>query len=621
MNSTLSESNAGYGRRILRDTAVETKFDSTVSAMVFALLKSHGKVPSPSLIERFNLVYDQSDIDSTLRNNSDLDLKTIEVYIESGVTKEDKGANGIVFTPNYIIDYILSNIGITNSDCTIIDPSCGCGSFLVRATKYLAERFNKTYKEIISMNIYGIDVIPQFVDSTKLILSLLCIIHDEDPTDLKFNIICQNSLESDWEQAFNCGKFDFVIGNPPYSNPHDLDGSMAKLMKTFKTTKKGTSNIFYAFIEKGVEHLSKDGTLGFIIPNNYLTITAAQPLRKWLKEERLVSKIIDFDDNMVFAPVRTYNSLLFLDHSNKESFEYAVISKTKDIESNLIAAKMLVGDYNALEDEGWKLLSPDIVDAIHKIERFDDTLKKYIHTGIATLRDDVYIVDGFDQNKNMYYKMYNDQIYYIEPGIIRKLYKISKIVDEKSIEESVLHIICPYETSYQISLDGKKKRISKLISEQKLMDKYPMCYEYLLNVRDLLNERDKGKGAVPKWYAYGRTQGLNYIGRKLLFPTFSAKPKFMMLDDEEALFCNGYAIVEDESMPLEVLQSVINSSIMDFYVSNTSYPIEGGYYCYQKKFIQKFSIPPFDEHEVDVLLSNDGIEINKMLSQKYKVPF
>ena len=142
-----------------------------------------------------------------------------------------------------------------------------------------------------------------------------------------------------------------------------------------------------------------------------------------------------------------------------------------------------------------------------------------------------------------------------------------------------------------------------------------------MEVRDILNERDNGRGASPKWYAYGRTQGLNYIGRKLLFPTFSAKPKFMILEDEEALFCNGYAIVEDDNLPLEIIQPVINSQIMDFYVSNTSYPIEGGYYCYQKKFIQKFSIPSFDENEKAILLSNNEIEINQMLSQKYNVPF
>lgn len=46
-----------------------------------------------------------------------------------------------------------------------------------------------------------------------------------------------------------------------------------------------------------------------------------------------------------------------------------------------------------------------------------------------------------------------------------------------------------------------------------------------------LDSRDKGKGARQGWYAYGRTQGLNKYGKKLLFPTFANKPKFMYLNE------------------------------------------------------------------------------------------
>ena len=621
MNTILGEYESTFKESTVEYASSGPCFDSTVNAMVFSLLRSHGITPEKSFIERFNLIENEAQIAAIQSRFPTITLKTIEMYIESGIDDEEKGANGIVFTPRYIIDYILDNVGINSSGSSIIDPSCGCGSFLVGAADYMVERYNLTYSEVISNNLFGIDIVPQFIDASKLILSLLCLLHGENPKNLKYNLICTNSLDTDWASQFNRSGFDFVIGNPPYSNPHDLEESMAKLMKSFKTTKKGTSNIFYAFLEKGVEHLSSEGSLGFIIPNNYLSITAAQPLRKWLREESLVSKIVDFDDNMVFDPVRTYNSLLFLNRIKKDSFKYAVIEKTENIETSLKEAEFIQFNYSDLEDEGWKLLPSDKLDSIHNIERFESTIKQFIHTGIATLRDDVYIVDGFDENMGMFYKDHNGNRYHIEPGIVRKLYKISKIVDEKSISDATMNIICPYETMYQVSLDGKKKRISKLISEQKLIDRYPKCYEYLLEVRDILNERDNGRGASPKWYAYGRTQGLNYIGRKLLFPTFSAKPKFMILEDEEALFCNGYAIVEDDNLPLEIIQPVINSQIMDFYVSNTSYPIEGGYYCYQKKFIQKFSIPSFDENEKAILLSNNEIEINQMLSQKYNVPF
>ena len=92
------------------------------------------------------------------------------------------------------------------------------------------------------------------------------------------------------------------------------------------------------------------------------------------------------------------------------------------------------------------------------------------------------------------------------------------------------------------------------------------------------------------------------------------------MEDEDALFCNGYAIVGDESASLDVLQTILNSKLMEFYVSNTSYPIEGGYYCYQKKFIQNFSIPELTESDCNYLLSVNSEEINEFLIQKYISP-
>ena len=56
------------------------------------------------------------------------------------------------------------------------------------------------------------------------------------------------------------------------------------MKKNYKTTQRGIFNIFYAFIEQSMNFLSKKGMLGFIIPNNYLTITAAEDFRKYLVE-------------------------------------------------------------------------------------------------------------------------------------------------------------------------------------------------------------------------------------------------------------------------------------------------------------------------------------------------
>ena len=59
---------------------------------------------------------------------------------------------------------------------------------------------------------------------------------------------------------------------------------------------------------------------------------------------------------------------------------------------------------------------------------------------------------------------------------------------------------------------------------------------------------------------------------------------------------------------------------MDYYVSNTSVSIQGGFPCYQKNFIEKFTIPNFTKKEIQILNSlNDKMEIDEFLIDKYQV--
>ena len=57
---------------------------------------------------------------------------------------------------------------------------------------------------------------------------------------------------------------------------------------------------------------------------------------------------------------------------------------------------------------------------------------------------------------------------------------------------------------------------------------------------------------------------------------------------------------------------------MDYYVSKTSYAIEGNYKCYQKKYIQLFSVPQFTDDELTYLKNEpDMNSINQFLIEKY----
>ena len=550
-----------------------------------------------------------------------LSLKLLENVFEALVDDCEKRENGVVFTPCYIVEYILENTLNEQlaEDSVIIDPACGSGAFLVLAAEKLTLRLNKSVAETVSQNIFGIDLSEDNLRRTKELLTLLVLSYGESADSLCFNIKVADSLKENWFELFGKKTFHFVIGNPPYVNTHDMSkDTISYLKKNYRTTQKGTFNIFYAFIEQSMKFLSPNGMLGFIIPNNYLTITAAEDLRKYLVENKYLSKIIDFGENMIFAPVRTYNSLLFLKACGSENLMYATIKKSSDVKGALNNANFLCMAIDDLDSSGWKLLDENERANIKKIEQAGSPIKPYIRVGIATLRDNVYLVDGFDQEKGMYYKFFEGTRYLIEPEITRSIYKVSNIKAESSLADAKQAIIFPYTEIEQYSLVDTPNKNYQIIPEHIMAQRYPQCYQYLCRCRTILDTRDKGKGNAVAWYAYGRSQGLGNNSRKLLFPTFSLHPKFMLEESRQTLFCNGYAILESPQFDLEILQKILNSVVMDYYVSKTSYAIEGNYKCYQKKYIQRFSVPQFTDDELTYLKNEPNMSsINQFLIEKY----
>ena len=74
---------------------------------------------------------------------------------------------------------------------------------------------------------------------------------------------------------------------------------------------------------------------------------------------------------------------------------------------------------------------------------------------------------------------------------------------------------------------------------------------------------------------------------------------------------------ENDIFDLKILEKILNSKVMDYYISNTSYCIEGGYYCYQKKYIEKFSIPHLSETDEQIISALSGSQLDGFLWRLY----
>lgn len=547
--------------------------------------------------------------------NFSYDIEVIIDFFER-ILKTKNTQSGVVFTPKYISDYIvfdnLESLKDISDTTRILDPACGCGVFLISAIDILNRNYGFEVSHIVNNMIFGIDLIEENVRRSKILIFLYCKSLGINLEDISANIKQANSLSVNWFDLFDNIEhqtgFDLIVGNPPYYNTHDMSESEADFLReNFNTTKSGTFNIFYAFVETSIKFLSQGGRLGFIIPNNFLTISSAIPFRKFLSDNKLVNKIIDFSDNMIFHPIRTYSAIISLTKQDNHIFKYHTISKTNDISGELINISFKVASHYQLDPSGWFLIDQTTRHNIKRIESQIYSIKGSIRTGIATLKDSLYIVERRD---GKFYSRFSN--HFIEEDVVKKLFKIPEIFKHKNINQSSWNIIFPYEET---------NKGFEIIPEREFLLKYPSAYEYFCSIKHELILRDKGNLNIPVWYAYGRSQGLNKFGEKILYTTFSPTPRFVFVDDRDSLFCNGYAIFEVKDVPFNVLLKILNSVVMDYYVKNTSYTIDGGYYCYQKKYIEKFSIPFLSELEKELILTSSKSEVDSFLIKKYDLDF
>ncbi|SDG11657.1 N-6 DNA Methylase [Halorientalis regularis] len=563
-------------------------------------------------------------ISKSILNRESPSLVDILRVFELSVNEEDRQLNGVYYTPEAIVEYIVEET--VSGDDTVCDPACGGGAFLLEATKRIHRSTNKSAVEVLQENIYGVDIIEDNIRKSKVILLLYAVSQGEDPEKVEFNISQTDSLRLDWQAEFPMlmsQGFDAVVGNPPYVKIQQQSTETKEhILAEYETVREGNFNTYIPFVELSIRLLDDDGISGLITPLNYFTTLTGEGLRRYLQDNKYVRKVVDFGEILLFEDALTYTAITFLDKKRKSQLEYIRI-RDESVLGSLSEQDSISINYSSLNPEKWRLLDEEEYQNISIIEsyrRLDEIAN--IHTGIATLKDDVYTVFADSTHDGYYTTELDGNEYLIEPDICRELVKISTVDDDEELEENKRRIIFPYQkVSTQVSLDMNGHRVEyDIIPPERLSKQYPKTFEYLEDARDVLATREKGGGAdYEPWYKYGRKQGIEFTGERLYIPTYSDGPQFMHHSNGEALFCNGYAVFPKRE-DIEILDKVLNSTVMDYYMKKTSKDIQGDYQCYQKNFIRTFSIPDLDSEEKDFLRTEkEQNQIDEFLIDKYGI--
>ena len=231
---------------------------------------------------------------------SDISIDVIGRIFEGLIYEERRHLLGQHYTDTKIVDLIL--VGVfreRGKPDKLLDPSCGSGTFLVRALNYWKTMYGIEIDEP-EMPIYefveGVDVdrlasmlakinlYIQALDKIKRGYKYIPLIHHNDFFKIE--------LDPDYM---------YITTNPPYTRQEEM--SMAYFDKEYKKYLRetvsdidswsGRASIYAYFLVRSGKLLREHGKLGFIVENSWLNAEYGKALKTWLFNNFHVRYVIE----------------------------------------------------------------------------------------------------------------------------------------------------------------------------------------------------------------------------------------------------------------------------------------------------------------------------------------
>ena len=598
----------------------------------------------------------------------------------------------IVTTPNYIINEILRQTikeGVTGKTPSEIlalrcaDIACGSGAFLLELYQALCDLMTDyllindrsqlvqtsidTYKlpfatkrEILTKCIWGVDRDFNAVEACKFGL-LLKLLEGEDSgtlalyhpilPDLDNNIFFGNSLlssidvkdsETDEINPFDFGdmKFDYIVGNPPYMKTEDIKRVTPlehKIYpKVYRDIASGQYDKYFLFIDRAFSLLKEGGLLGYIVPNKFMKVAAAERLRGMIARNRALKSLTSFGAHQVFATKNksTYTCLLILSKDGCDEFSYTEVNNLKGwIARNEDASQTNQWEESYITEKTWVLLTNETRPLFEKLtsnskQLVDILTKDYIFNGIQTSKTSVYIFKPIREDKDYFYiKACNQKEYKLEKGFTKPYYKTDKrrgIKFETYKEfESNAHVIFPYEKKAKSTRSGKRKGVT-LVPLEEIQRKFPYAYQYLSDFKSSLEKRSmyNTSNASESWYRYGRYQNLTAceIKQKMIVGIMSQGDKYA-IDDKGTIVSSGgtagYCVVSipsDLQYSIYYIQALLCSRQGEWLASKYGEIFKGGYISRGTKVLYQIPVRTIDfSNPEEKRMHDDIVERQKKL--------
>ena len=473
----------------------------------------------------------------------------------------------------------------------IVDPACGSGAFLVAAFDLLAREYRPAiehlaalggkvdfdpFDEIVTRNLYGVDLNAESVEITRLALWLKTARSRHRLQSLDATIMVGDSLIEDaaftarpfdWHAAFPEvfaeGGFDVVIGNPPYVRMELIKQVKPYLEQHFSVADDRT-DLYAYFFERGVALLKEGGRLGFISSSTFFRTGSGEKLRALLGAHA-IETVVDFGDLQLFEGVTTYPAIVTLkkggaaDDGTLAFLNVETVPGDLDVAFAAAARPMLRA---RLGRGSWQFEDDTLAALRDKLASGRPTLREVYGSplyGIKTGLNDAFIIDTATRDRLV-------------------------AQDARSAELLVPFLRGENIRRWRVEPDGLF--LVNIPKGQVDIDAYPAIRDWLLPFRPALEAR----ATRQEWFELQQAQ-LAYQPRfqapKIIYGHFARNRMFAF--DAEGFFSNDKSyFIPNATFDLLAL---LNSAPAWFVIAGLAPAVRGGFHEMRVQYLEQVPIP------------------------------
>lgn len=528
-------------------------------------------------------------------------------------------ALGAIFTRAEVVDFILDLADYTPDkplyEKRLLEPSFGGGDFLLPAIKRLINSWKSTGSETpifeaLSDSIRAVELHHHtFCTTYSAVIALL--IKEGIEVETAEKLANSWLLQADFLISPLEGKYDLVVGNPPYVRQELIPGPLLVEYRRRYQTMYDRADIYIPFIERSLTALKESGVLCFICADRWMKNRYGGPLRKFVSDSFHLKVYVDMVDTPAFhTDVIAYPAITLI---SREKSGATRIAHRPDINESslnslatLLKAPSLPKDNNKVRElaqitngtEPWLLESADQMALIRRIENEFPSIEEAgckVGIGVATGADKAFIgqLDQLDVEED------------------RKIaLATTKDIMSGEVKWMGKGVINPFKDS------------GGLVD----LEDYPRLKRYLNERKDAIARRHCAQKIPANWYrTIDRITPTLRLKTKLLIPDIKGSANIVFEEGKLYPHHNLYYITSEE-WNLRALQAVMLSSITKLFISTYSTKMRGGFLRFQAQYLRRIRVPKWEDVSetlrlelIEAAINRDFDACNKATFKLYKL--